>query len=73
MKKLILGLAKGSLQDATYMLFKKAGFTISGGSRSYFPSIDDEEMPYLVKPTRLNRFISYKLRTRHLKKGSNLG
>ena len=44
MKKLIIGLPKGSLQEPTYSLFKKAGFNITGGSRSYFPSIDDESI-----------------------------
>ena len=47
MKKLIIGLPKGSLQEPTYSLFKKAGFNITGGSRSYFPSIDDESIELL--------------------------
>ena len=44
MNKLVIGLPKGSLQESTYALFKKAGFAIKGGSRSYFPSIDDNDI-----------------------------
>lgn len=58
MNKLVLGLPKGSLQEATYALFKKAGFTISGGSRSYFPSIDDEEIEIrLLRPQEMSRYV----------------
>jgi len=45
-----LGLPKGSLQDATLELFKRAGFEIQLGSRSYFPSVDDEELDYPGDP-----------------------
>ena len=41
--KLKLGVPKGSLEEATVRMFKKAGFTINISSRSYFPSIDDKE------------------------------
>jgi len=41
MNKLVLGLPKGSLQEATFIMMKKAGFTVSAGSRSYVPSVDD--------------------------------
>ena len=41
---LVLGLPKGSLQDATFLMMKKAGFSVSVGSRSYIPSIDDPEL-----------------------------
>ena len=43
-KKLRLGLPKGSLQESTFKIFKKAGFNITVGSRSYFPYIDDPEI-----------------------------
>ncbi len=36
-----LGLPKGSLQDATLALFKKAGWNVSVSGRSYFPEIND--------------------------------
>lgn len=38
------GIPKGSLEDATVDLFKKAGWQISISSRSYFPAVDDTEM-----------------------------
>jgi len=42
--KLRIGIPKGSLQESTIKLFKKAGYTITVHSRSYYPSIDDPEM-----------------------------
>jgi len=48
MMKLTLGLPKGSLQDATFGLFRKAGYSISASSRSYFPSIDDPEISVIL-------------------------
>jgi ATP phosphoribosyltransferase len=44
MKKLKLGIPKGSLETNTVDLFKRAGWRISYDSRSYFPDIDDEEI-----------------------------
>ncbi|MCG8473776.1 MAG: ATP phosphoribosyltransferase [Desulfobacterales bacterium] len=41
-EQLKLGLPKGSLQEATLALFKKAGWNVSVNGRSYFPRIDDE-------------------------------
>ncbi len=48
MKKLRLGFPKGSLQESTIELFKKAGIRINASSRSYFPSCDDEEMEVML-------------------------
>lgn len=57
--RLKLGLPKGSLQEATFRMFKKAGFNISIGSRSYFPSIDDEEIaPFLLRAQEMARFVA---------------
>ena len=57
--KLKLGLPKGSLQEATVRMFKKAGFNISIGSRSYFPSIDDIEIePYLLRAQEMARYVA---------------
>ena len=39
-----LAIPKGSLQTSTIDLFKDAGWIISTSSRSYFPSIDDEDI-----------------------------
>jgi len=44
MKKLKLGLPAGSLQNTTLDMFKKAGYNIHIGDRSYYPYIDDEEI-----------------------------
>lgn len=46
--KLKVGLPSGSLQEATLNMFKKAGYNISAGDRSYFPSVDDEEMEIVM-------------------------
>jgi ATP phosphoribosyltransferase len=48
MMKLTLGLPKGSLQDATFELFRKAGYSISASSRSYFPTTDDPEISVVL-------------------------
>ncbi len=47
-KTLKLGLPKGSLQDSTLELFANAGFHFSVKSRSYFPSIDDDELEAIL-------------------------
>lgn len=58
-KVLKLGLPKGSLQEATFKMFRKAGFNISLSSeRSYFPSIDDPEIePVLLRAQEMSRYI----------------
>lgn len=56
--KLKLGLPKGSLQDSTFALLRKAGFQVSVGNRSYFPSIDDDEIsPMLIKAKEMARYV----------------
>ncbi len=58
MNKLIIGLPKGSLQESTYALFAKAGFNIKGNSRSYFPSIDDDEIELrLLRSQEMSRYV----------------
>jgi ATP phosphoribosyltransferase len=53
-----IGLPKGSLQEATFKLFKKAGFNISVSGRSYFPSIDDSEIePVLLRAQEMSRYV----------------
>src|SRR6202049_2468700 len=44
MIKLKLGIPKGSLENATVDLFRRAGFQITTSSRSCFPGIDDPEI-----------------------------
>lgn len=56
--KLKLGIPKGSLQELTVKLFRKAGFNISASSRSYFPSIDDEEIEaVLFRAQEMSRYV----------------
>lgn len=58
MAKLVLGLPKGSLQKSTFEIFKKAGFTIKVGSRSYFPSVDDDELDVrLIRAQEMSRYV----------------
>lgn len=58
MNYLKLGLPKGSLEKATIELFRKAGWNITIGSRSYFPHIDDEEIRCsLARPQEMSRFV----------------
>ena len=56
--KLVLGLPKGSLQDSTFAMMKKAGFTIAAGSRSYVPSVDDPEIQArLIRAQEISRYV----------------
>ncbi|MFC1807894.1 ATP phosphoribosyltransferase [Candidatus Omnitrophota bacterium] len=59
MKKILkIGLPKGSLQESTFRIFKKGGFNIGVGSRSYFPSIDDAELePILLRAQEMSRYV----------------
>ncbi|HWP84597.1 MAG TPA: ATP phosphoribosyltransferase [Terriglobia bacterium] len=58
MSKLRLGLPKGSLQEATLELFQRAGFDIKVGSRSYYPSVDDEELEcVLIRAQEMARYV----------------
>jgi ATP phosphoribosyltransferase len=56
--KLKLGIPKGSLENATVELFRRAGFTITTSSRSYFPSIDDPEIEcMLIRAQEMARYV----------------
>ena len=55
---LILGLPKGSLQDATFNMMRKAGFSLQVGSRSYVPSVDDPELHCrLIRAQEISRYV----------------
>src|SRR4030065_1744322 len=57
-KILKLGVPKGSLENATIELFRRSGWRISVRSRSYFPSVDDEEIRCtLVRAQEMSRFV----------------
>jgi ATP phosphoribosyltransferase len=56
--KLKLGIPKGSLENATVELFRRAGFQITTNSRSYFPAIDDPEMEcMLIRAQEMARYV----------------
>jgi ATP phosphoribosyltransferase len=56
--RLVLGLPKGSLQDATFNLMQKAGFSVQVGSRSYVPSIDDPDIQCrLIRAQEISRYV----------------
>ncbi len=56
--QLKLGLPKGSLQESTVRLFKKAGFNISVSERSYYPGIDDPEIEgMLIRAQEMSRYV----------------
>jgi len=53
-----VGIPKGSLQESTIELFRRAGWRISVTSRNYFPSIDDEELSCaLIRAQEMARYV----------------
>jgi ATP phosphoribosyltransferase len=57
-RDLKLGIPKGSLENATVDLFKKAGWRINISSRSYFPTVDDEEITCkLIRPQEMAKYV----------------
>ncbi len=59
-RQLRLGLPSGSLQEPTFALFAKAGFNISGASRSYRPSVDDAELSVrLLRAQEISRYVEH--------------
>ncbi len=57
-QKLRLGLPKGSLQETTFELFKKAGFRLRADNRSYIPTVDDPELEILLlRPQEIPRYV----------------
>jgi ATP phosphoribosyltransferase len=56
--KLKIGIPKGSLENSTIDLFRRAGFTITTSSRSYFPVIDDPEIEcMLIRAQEMARYV----------------
>ncbi|MGC8760686.1 MAG: ATP phosphoribosyltransferase [Bryobacteraceae bacterium] len=56
--KLKLGIPKGSLENATIDLFRRAGFQITTSSRSYFPAIDDPEIEcMMIRAQEMARYV----------------
>ena len=58
MKKLKVGIPKGSLENATIDLFKKSGWKITISSRNYFPDVDDETLSCtLIRAQEMSRYV----------------
>jgi len=58
MTKVKLGIPKGSLEESTVELFKRAGWRITYENRSYFPDIDDDEISCsLVRAQEMPRYV----------------
>jgi ATP phosphoribosyltransferase len=59
-QKLRLGIPKGSLQDATVALFERAGWRILANGRSYFPTVDDDDIEcMLVRAQEMARYVEH--------------
>jgi len=57
-KKLVLGIPKGSLQEATLRLFKNSGWNITISERSYFPDINDPEISCAIcRAQEMSRYV----------------
>jgi len=53
-----LGVPKGSLQESTFQLLRKAGYRIAVSARSYYPTIDDPELrPMLIRAQEISRYV----------------
>jgi len=56
--KLKLGIPKGSLQESTIRIFKKAGFDIRVSERSYIPYIDDPDIdPLMLRAQEMSEYV----------------
>ncbi len=57
-KKVKIGLPKGSLQDSTFDLLRRAGFDVNISSRSYFPSFDDPQLEGIMfRAQEMSRYV----------------
>ena len=53
-----LGLPKGSLQNATFDLMRRAGYVVKVAERSYYPAIDDPNIScMLVRAQEMARYV----------------
>lgn len=54
-----MGIPKGSLQESTLELMRRAGYRVSVAERSYYPSIDDPEMEcMLIRAQEIPRYVA---------------
>jgi ATP phosphoribosyltransferase len=58
--KLRVGIPKGSLQESTVALFKRAGLNVYTSSRSYFANTDDPEIEcMLIRAQEMSRYVEH--------------
>ena len=58
-RRVRLGLPKGSLQDATLRMMRRAGWNISVSERSYFPSVNDDDLEIvLLRAQEIPRYVA---------------
>ena len=58
MTQLVLGVPKGSLQEATIKLFRQSGWRISLSDRNYFPEINDPEISCAIcRAQEMSRYV----------------
>ncbi len=58
--KLRVGVPKGSLQESTIALFKRAGLSVYTSSRSYFAATDDPEIEcMLIRAQEMARYVDH--------------
>lgn len=56
--RLRLGIPKGSLENATLDLFRRAGYHITLNERSYYPAIDDDDVEcMLIRAQEMPRYV----------------
>ncbi len=57
--KLVLGLPKGSLQESTFDIMRRAGYNMKVRPRSYYPVVDDPELkPVLIRAQEIARYVA---------------
>ncbi len=60
--KLKIGIPKGSLQESTLNIFKKAGINIRISKRSYFPASDEEDLEFvLLRAQEMSKYVEEKV------------
>lgn len=58
-KNLRLGIPKGSLQEATLRMMRRAGWEISVSERSYYPAVNDDELSIiLLRAQEIPRYVA---------------
>ncbi len=58
--RIVLGLPKGSLQEATFTLMRKAGYVVTVSSRAYMPAVNDPEIEArLIRAQEISRYVEH--------------